>query len=520
MVGSFLPPIDSSVINVAISYIQNDLGGGPDDVAWVSTAYLAGLAVFVPASNWLANRIGLTRLHRIVMVGFLAGTTMCGLAWDLNSLIFFRVLEALPGSVLPVITITMIYRIVPKDRIGTAMGIYGLGVVVAPGLGPTVGGLLVSEFDWRWVFFFKVPLGALAVIVGLFVLPQLPKDPVRRSFDWLGFLTLGYGLAAIVMVAEKGQRWHWGSYPVLILITTALLSLALFVIIENEVDEPLIDLGIFRRWPFVNSLLMIGTLMLGLYGMSYYLPLFMQQEQHYDAAMTGLLFLPQAMVGMVLVPVVGRMYDRFGGRWLAFVGMSMVALATLLLSGLTVDMTRHEIILWTVIRSVGTGMAFMPIMTNGLNWLPPGLVGYGGAVNNIVQRLTAALGVAVMGVLVSHEGAQLSSDTGAMLSAGTDPGAQHPDARSILAFHEAFQAHVQAAAIRDMFLAATVITAACAALALLLRRSPAAGARSPGGAPRPRTPESTARPATAHTRESSASARTAADRETVGSRGR
>ena len=249
------------------------------------------------------------------------------------------------------------------------MGIYGLGVVVAPGLGPTVGGLIVQDLSWRWVFDFKSPLGVLAIVAGLFLLPRLPREGRRQRFDLLGFLTIGYGLAALVIVSEKGQKWHWGSYPILILLVTALLSLALFVVIENEVANPLIDLRILRSWPFVNSLLMIGVLMVGLFAMSYYLPEFLENTQNHTAGYTGLLFLPQAMVGVVLVPVVGLLFDRFGARWLAFTGMLLVAASTYLLAGITVDLTRDEVILWTIIRAFGTGMAFMPIMTNGLNWL-------------------------------------------------------------------------------------------------------------------------------------------------------
>ena len=215
MVGSFLPPMDSSIVNVAIAYIQKDLGGGADDVAWVSTAYSLGLAVFVPTSNWLA----------------------------------------------------------------------------------------------------------LAVLAGLFLLPNLTSAGKAQRFDWLGFLTIGYALAALVIVSERGQKWHWGSYPVLILIVSALLSMALFVVIENEVEYPLINLQILRSWPFVNSLLMIGVLVIGLFAMSYYLPVFLENVQGYGAADTGMLLLPQAMLGIVLVPIVGRLYDRVGARWLAFAGL-------------------------------------------------------------------------------------------------------------------------------------------------------------------------------------------------------
>ncbi|WP_051341725.1 MDR family MFS transporter [Pseudonocardia spinosispora] len=490
MVGSFLPPMDSSIVNVAISYIQKDLGGGADDVAWVSTAYSLGLAVFVPTSNWLANRFGLTLLHRMSMIGFLVGTTLCGLAWDLDSLVVFRVLEAVPGSILPVITITMIYRIVPKNRIGAAMGIYGLGVVVAPGLGPTIGGLLVEDLSWRWVFYFKVPLGVLAVIAGLFVLPKLARGATVHRFDWWGFLTIGYGLAALVVVSSKGQKWHWDSYPVMILIVSALLSLALFAVIENEIDHPLIDLRVLRSWPFVNSLLMIGALMIGLFAMSYYLPEFLENVQGYTAGHTGMLLLPQSLVGVVLVPVVGRLYDRFGARWLAFSGLVLVALASYLLTGINVDMTREETIVWTVVRGLGTGLAFMPIMTNGLNWLPPHLVGYGGAMNNIMQRMSSALGVAAMGILLTREGAQLSASAGSLQTTSALPQFQHADQLTLLGLYQQTQAHVQATADADMFMAAAAATAVCAGLALMLRRAskraaPAAATSTPGSASRP-----------------------------------
>jgi len=491
MVGSFLPPMDSSIVNVAIAYIQKDLGGGADDVAWVSTAYSLGLAVFVPTSNWLANRVGLTRLHRAAMIGFLTGTTLCGLAWNLNSLIVFRLLEALPGSVLPVITITMIYHIVPKERIGAAMGIYGLGVVVAPSLGPTIGGLLVQDLSWRWVFYFKVPLGVLAVLAGLFLLPNLTSAGKAQRFDWLGFLTIGYPLAALVIVSEKGQKWHWGSYPVLILIVSALLSLALFAVIENEVEYPLINLQILRSWPFVNSLLMIGVLVIGLFAMSYYLPVFLENVQGYGAADTGMLLLPQAMLGIVLVPVVGRLYDRVGARWLAFAGLALVTLATYLLTGVNVDMTRREVIVWTMIRGIGTGLAFMPIMTNGLNWLPPHLVGYGGAMNNIMQRMSAALGVAAMGVLINRQTAQASADLGALQTGSSPTRLQDLDPTGLLRLYEYVQAHVQATAESDMFMVAGAATAGCTLLALLLRkpparRAPAATTPGPTGMASPR----------------------------------
>jgi EmrB/QacA subfamily drug resistance transporter len=475
MVGSFLPPMDSGIVNVAIPDIQKALGGGADDVAWVSTAYSLGLAVFVPLSNWLAGRLGLTLVHRIALIGFLVMSTMCGLAWDLNSLILFRVLAALPGSIVPVVTISMIYQIVPKDRIGVAMGLYGLGVAAAPALGPTLGGVIVDSMDWGWIFHFKTPIGIFAVIAGILLLPKLERSPVRRRFDWLGFLTIGYGLAALIIAASKGQKWHWDSYPVLILIVSGLLSLALFVVIENEVDDPLIDMRIFLNWPFVNSLLLIGVLMVGLFATIYYTPQFLQGAQGLTARNAGLVMLPMGLFMVLLVPIAGLLYDRIGPRWPALIGMLGSVGGALLLSNISVDMTRTEAATWVMIGMFGGGLAMMPIMTNGLNWLPAHLVGYGGAMNNVMQRVASALGVAAMGVLVTRMNAQLTADVGALQTARTLPKLNGANQSQLMAFFQQSQFRVQAMTYADMYIATACLSGLGVLLVLMLKKPPAAG---------------------------------------------
>ncbi|WP_051341741.1 DHA2 family efflux MFS transporter permease subunit [Pseudonocardia spinosispora] len=473
MVGSFLPPMDSAIVNVAIPHIQKDLGGGSDDVAWISTAFSLGLAVFVPTSNWLANRLGPTLLHRVAMIGFLLGSTLCGLAWDLNSLIAFRVLAAIPGSIVPVVTISMIYQIVPKDKIGAAMGLYGLGVAAAPSCGPTIGGLLVEDLSWRWIFHFKTPIGIAAVLAGLFLLPRLSRGPSAQRFDWWGFLTFGYGLAAIIVVSSKGQKWHWDSYLVMILAASAVVSLALFAVIENEVEHPLIDLRLFRCWPFINSLLLIGVLMISLFATMYYLPQFLQSAQGLTAHSTGMVLLPMGLMMVVLVPLAGVLYDKFGPRLPALIGLSGSVLgAYLLATGINVDMTRTEATVWVMVAVLGGGLGMMPIMTNGLNWLPPHLVGYGGAMNNVVQRVASALGVAIMGILVSRVKAQLSSDTGSLQTASTLPQYQNADQAKLLGLYKTAQLHVQAMSYADMFIATGAATGVGVLLVLMLKKPP------------------------------------------------
>jgi predicted MFS family arabinose efflux permease len=430
--------MDSAIVNVPIPHIQKDLGGGVDDVAWISTAYSLGLAVFVPLSNWLTDKFGLTRVHRAALIGFLIGSGLCGLAWDLNSLIAFRVLTAIPGSLVPVVTIAMIYRIVPARNIGSAMGLYGLGVIVAPSMGPKLDGI---------------------------------GKPGK--FDKWGYLAFAYGLSALIVVSAKGQKWHWDSYLVMILATSAVLSLALFAVIENEVANPLIDLRIFRCWPFVNSLLLIGLLLIMLFGVAYYIPQFMQNVQGLDAHNAGMVLLPLGLLMVVAVPIAGRLYDRIGPRWVALAGMlgSIVGLS-LLAGGIGPDMTRTQAAVWVMIAMMGGALGMMPIMTNGLSWLPPHLVGYGGAMNNVMQRAASALGVAVVGVIVSRSGAQLAADMGAMQNTSTLPQLRDADQSALLSVYTKSQNQVQAMADGDAFVITTWLAVLAALLVLMLKKPP------------------------------------------------
>jgi EmrB/QacA subfamily drug resistance transporter len=497
MLGSFLPPMDSAIVNVPIPHIQRDLGGGNDDVAWISTAYSLGMAVFVPLSNWLSDRFGLTRVLRAALIGFLLGSGLCGLAWDLNSLIAFRVLTAIPGSLVPVVTISIIYRIVPRESIGTAMGLYGLGVIVAPSMGPTLGGLIVQDLSWRWIFLFKEPIGVIAVIAGLFLIPRMEGSPTVQKFDRWGYLTFAYGLSAIIVVSAKGQKWHWDSYLVMILSASAVLSLALFAAIENEVENPLIDLRIFRCWPFVNSLLLIGVLLIMLFGVSYYIPQFLQNVQGFDAHNTGMVLLPMGLLMVVAVPLAGKLYDWIGPRWPALVGMlgSVVGL-TLISGGISVDMGRTEASIWVMIAMLGGALGMMPIMTNGLSWLPPHLVGYGGAMNNVMQRAASALGVAIVGVIVSRSSAQLTSDMSALQTPTSLPQYRDADQETLAGLYQQTQGHIQATADGDAFLV-TAGLAVVAALLVLMLKKPPRPTSPPSGTP-DTTPASRQSPQTRH----------------------
>jgi EmrB/QacA subfamily drug resistance transporter len=478
IVGSFMSVLDTSIVNVAISRIQNEFGATTEDVQWVANGYTLTLGVVVPLSSWLSDRFGLSRLYIISLLGFGAGSALCGLAGSLNTLVAFRIVQAIGGGILPVITLTILYRIVPREKIGTAMGLYGLGVLVAPGIGPSLGGYLVEYVSWRWIFYVNVPIAIVGAIAAVLVLPRFPGGHAGR-FDVPGFLTVATGLSTLLLALSEGQTWGWGSYKILILLTVSVLSLALFVVIELEVAEPLLDVRVFRYWAFTNSLLLISVLSIGLFAVLFYIPLLLQMGMGLAPFPTGLVLLPQALVLAVLTPISGQLYERIGPRWPVVIGLLIVAVSTYRMHQITLDTSRAEIMWLLSFRAVGLGLSLIPVFTSGIASLPLAEVPQASAFNNVVRQTSSALGVAAFTALLTRQQAQQLTDRAALLPANTP--APHlgpsgiPDWLSAYALDQQTQLQTFAHAVDWMFIIVAILTAAGVVLAVFLRsgRAPA-----------------------------------------------
>ncbi|HLU56172.1 MAG TPA: DHA2 family efflux MFS transporter permease subunit [Pseudonocardia sp.] len=480
--GMFMSVLDTSIVNVAIPEMQSVFGVTADDIEWIATSYTLVLGVIVPISSWLSNRVGQTRLYIAALVAFAAGSALCGIAWDLESMIAFRVLQAIPGGVLPVVTLSMLYQIVPKEKIGSAMGIYGLGVVVAPAVGPTLGGYLVEYVDWRLIFFINVPVGVLGAIAAVFLLPPFPSRPAGR-FDLLGFLTIAVGLSSLLLALSEGQSWGWTAYPTVILIFLGVVCLALFVVIETAVDNPLLDVRVFLVWTYTNSLLLIAVLSVGLFATLFYIPVYLQSARGLGAFEAGLLLMPQAFVMAVLMPIAGQLYDRVGARIPAVAGLLIMTLAGYLMQNLTPVTSQGEIVGLLCLRALGTGLCMMPIMTNGISAVPPAIVGSASAFNNVVQRVSSALGLAALTAFMTIQQAQLGADRAALVNPAVLPAIGQGQAGQVLGTYAVYQqtnVQVYVTALDDVMFLTTLMTGAAVVLALFLRKPSRAAA---GGGP-------------------------------------
>ena len=480
VVGMFMAVLDTDIVNVAIPRMQSQFGATTDQVQWVATAYTLALGIVVPISGWLGDRYGLDRIYRFALIGFAAGSALCGLAWSLNILIAFRIVQAIGGGLLPAVAQALLYRMVPREKMGTAMGFFGLGVLFAPAVGPTVGGYLVEYVNWRLIFYINIPIAVLGVVAAAAVLPRFPRKGGQR-FDGAGFATVATGLFALLLALSEGASWGWTSYRVLILIAVGLLSLALFVVVELSVEQPMLDVRIFRNWYYTNSSLLMAILFAALFAGFFYVPLFLQEGQGLGALQAGLtLLLPALITGMVM-PISGQLYDRIGARWPATVGLLLVAYGTYLIHGVTLATSNGQIVLWMSIRSVGLGLSIMPIMTAGMASISSEAVGRASAMNNIVQRVASALGLGVLTAVLTSQQAQQMSDRAVLLPSVAPgfPQLQGMAAQGqagVLSLYNSTTLQVFGTAVGDIFLLTAGLTAVGVLLALMLPARPVASA--------------------------------------------
>lgn len=470
LVGAFMAILDTSIVNVATPAMMNAFGVDIDGIEWVATAYMLALGMVVPASGWLGDTLGYKRLYMLSLVVFTAGSLLCGLAWSLPSMVAARIVQALGGGLIMPTTMAMVYRVVPRDRIGSAMGIWGLALLLAPAIGPTLGGYLVEFQNWRWIFTINLPIGIVGLILASLLIPEF-KDRRPGAFDTWGFLTAAAGLFALLLALSEGSSWGWRSEPIVLLFYASAVLLGLFTYIELTQPEPLLDLRVFRYGTFTLGSLLVVLITIGLFAGVFFIPLFLQTARGLGAMEVGFLMLPGALATGLMMPVAGKLFDRFGPRVTVLPGIILLAWSSYLFSGLTAETTRETINRWLIIRGIGMGLSMMPAMTAAMAVIPQSLVGRASALNNIIQRIGGSFGIALFGSLLQQRaafhGARLAEAVAPEEMAAILPGAGH-DLPVLLARRIGEQGVVRA--MDDAFLVLTVVSIVGILPALFLRR--------------------------------------------------
>jgi EmrB/QacA subfamily drug resistance transporter len=409
VLGSIMSVLDTTIVNVALNTLSIDLHTNLDSIQWVVTAYLLALAAVIPISGWATRRFGTKRLYIAAIILFTLGSALCGLAWSTTSLVAFRVIQGIGGGLILPVGQTALARAAGPRRIGRAMSMVGIPTVMAPIIGPTVGGLLLEHLSWHWIFYVNIPVGIVAVLVSVRFLPSDRPEPAGR-LDATGLALLAVGLpAAIYGLAEiqSGHTLRW-----VVSLVVGLLLIAAFAWHARRVPEPILDTRLYQKPTFVAASVATFCLGAAIFGGMILLPLYFQNVRGTDPVVTGLLLIPQGIGVAIAMGFTGRLVDRVGGGIVALGGVIITAVFTLPL----VFLGAHTSYVWIgatlVVRGVGVGSSMMPSMAAAFAVLKPDEIHDASPQLSVIQRVGGSVGTAILAVILSHNIADASTSAG------------------------------------------------------------------------------------------------------------
>jgi EmrB/QacA subfamily drug resistance transporter len=419
IVGSIMSILDTTIVNVALATLSHELHATIDQIQWVVTGYLLSLAAVIPVSGWAARRFGAKRVYVTSLILFTAGSALCGLATTTNELIAFRVLQGVGGGmILPIGQLMMAEAAGPK-RMGRVMSIVAVPAMLAPILGPTIGGLILENASWNWIFFVNVPIGVIAVIAALRVLPRV-KPVTVESLDYRGLALMASGLVLVTYgLAEIGSTGTIGSARVIGPCLVGLALVAGFVVHALHVPRPLLDLRLYRRPTFSAASIAMFCLGAALFGGMILLPLYWQEVRHESVVDTGLLTAPQGLGMALIMPLAGKLTDRLGGGPLALFGVVVTTVATIPFGLIGANTSILYLSIAMFVRGMGIGFAFMPAMAAAFAALDRSELADATPQLNVLQRVGGSIGTAVLAVVLQLAMTGVTTAAGAASAYGT-----------------------------------------------------------------------------------------------------
>jgi DHA2 family multidrug resistance protein len=500
MIGTFMAVLDATVVNVALARIMGVFGVTLDHVEWVVTAYLLVFGVMLPTSGWVADHFGYKRTYVLALGLFTTGSLLCSLAWSLDVLIVFRVIQGIGAGFLIPVGMAIVTREFPPEQRGMALGFWSMAAAASVSLGPMVGGWLVDYFSWHAIFDVNVPVGTVGIAAALIIQREFRVE-VGRSFDLVGFISLSVFLGSLLLALANGNAsWNTGGWTSTYILTCFALSavgLTVFLITEFTVRHPLIDLGLFKSFNFSMANLVLFIFGLGMFGSVFLLPLYLQNSLGYTAFQAGLFFLPVGILQGAVAPVSGIVADRLNPKVPAFIGILLMAYSFYLNHSLSLYSMHSQIANSLIFRGLGMGLLFAPLSALALTGIPGQRMAQAAGMFNVIRQIGGSFGVAIFGTLMTSRTIHHAANFGVSLDR-TSPVlantllhlrsfAQHAGggtmaqaaarANALVYSHVGSQAVV--AAVDDDFLIAAAITVVCALVLFFLRTPKARTARGP-----------------------------------------
>jgi MFS transporter, DHA2 family, multidrug resistance protein len=406
MLGTFMEVLDTTVVNVALPHIAGSLGSTVDETTWVLTSYLVSNAIILPMTGWLANFFGRKRILLMSVFGFTISSLACGLAPSLPMLILFRVIQGATGGGLQPLSQAIMLESFPPEKRGKAMAFWALGIVVAPMLGPVLGGWITDTYSWRWVFYINLPVGIAATIMAmLFVFdpPYIKRMSARIDYWGMGLLVVGMGSLQIFL--DKGQQEDWFSSDLIkMLAFLAIAGLIGFVVRELMTRHPVVDLRVFKNSTYATGVFMMTILGFVLYGSTVLLPIYLQTLLGYPALQSGLAMLPRGLGSFLFMPIVGILMGKIEPRKLLATGFIVAGISLFALGRLNLNAGYWDIFWPQIWQGMSMGLLFVPLTTITNDPIPKEQMGNATSIFNLMRNIGASVGIASVTTMVARSG--------------------------------------------------------------------------------------------------------------------
>ena len=399
MVATLMQSLDSTIANVALPYMQGSLSASQDQINWVLTSYIVAAAIMTAPTGWLSSRFGRTRLFAVAVVGFTVASVLCGLSQSIGQIVLFRLLQGMFGASLVPLSQAVMFDIYPPEQRGSAMALWGVGVMVGPILGPTLGGWLTQYYDWRWVFYINVPFGIAATFGILTFLPETARTKSR--FDWTGFAMLGLGIGALQTMLDRGEQLDWfGSHEIVIEACLAAVGIYCFVVHLLMAEKPFISPRLLRDMNFVIGIIFIFLVGLILYATLALLTPYLQNLMGYPVLTAGIALAPRGAGTMLAMFICGKLMNRVSARALTLFGFVVTIYALYEMTGFSPDISLRTVILTGFLQGFSVGFVFVALSTVTFATLPIELRTQGTSIFSLMRNIGSSIGISVTGALL------------------------------------------------------------------------------------------------------------------------
>lgn len=402
--GTFMAILDTSIVNVALPKMMNVFGVSASEIQWVLTSYTLAMAAVIPLTGYLGDRFGMKRTYISAFILFTVGSLLCGLAWSNTSMIVARIIQAVGGGMLMPVGQALIYHEVPQEKMGPAMGVFGISAMVAPAVGPTLSGYIVEHLDWHFIFTLNVPIGIIGILLAWTFLRETPIRTDLR-FDLPGFLYSALMLTTLLLAVAKGEEKGWTSFYIVSLLMASLICLLLFVYRALTIKQPILNIRLMAIPDFTLGMAVNCLMMIGMFGVVFLIPIYAENLLGYSAMKTGVLMLPQTLAqGFITFITSAILLNRMGGRKLILLGLIISSLSGLLLIHLNDQTSYSYIQLVLLLRGFGLGFCMMTSMQLPLQALTREQTGGATALLNVARQIATSVGVAILTSVYQTQG--------------------------------------------------------------------------------------------------------------------